>query len=197
MGDRIIGLNDEEIIIGAEIPPIKVMTMEGRYGILDQLEHNTRYIGLIQKLSSSREDDDGANSDLDKTAGRQNIGVMRQLALLGFNPRLDDFLQGVDSQDAIRNLLRFSLFYSILSSHFLPPPSSFLLPSNLKFRRDKILLILEMSSPDGTPSPEATNPAIPPTPEYSRAIMSNKSSLVARNREISSIPAERRRSNSA
>jgi hypothetical protein len=97
MGDRIIGLNDEEIIIGAEIPLIKVMTMEGRYGILDQLEHNTRYIGLIQKLSSSREDDDGANSDLDKTADRQNIGVMRQLALLGFNPRLDDFLQGVDS----------------------------------------------------------------------------------------------------
>ncbi|OKO90882.1 hypothetical protein PENSUB_13183 [Penicillium subrubescens] len=100
MGDQIIGLDRKEIVIGAEIPPIKVMTVEVRYGLMNQLEHNARYRALIQALSSSGEVDDGAN-DLDQTAGRQNIDVTRQLALLGFNLLLDDFLRGVDGKDTV------------------------------------------------------------------------------------------------
>lgn len=54
MGDQIVWLDGEEIIISAEIPPIKVMTIEVRYGEYDQALHNARYQGLIQSEKTSR-----------------------------------------------------------------------------------------------------------------------------------------------
>ncbi|KAJ5891285.1 uncharacterized protein N7473_007513 [Penicillium subrubescens] len=129
MGDQIIGLDRKEIVIGAEIPPIKVMTVEVRYGLMNQLEHNARYRALIQALSSSGEVDDGAN-DLDQTAGRQNIDVTRQLALLGFNLLLDDFLRGVDGKDTVSEAIAkligapdygFTAFWSVIYKSRLNP----------------------------------------------------------------------------
>lgn len=104
VGDRIVGLDDEEIIIGAEIPPINVMTIEVRYGEYDQALHNARYQGLIQNLSPSGEDDDGT-IDLDKTARRQNIlgDAQRKFG------RMEDDTELLESPDAAALTIRPTL----------------------------------------------------------------------------------------
>ncbi|OKO93309.1 hypothetical protein PENSUB_12372 [Penicillium subrubescens] len=190
IGDRIVGLDGEEIIIGAEIPPIKVMTVKVRYGLLDQLEHNARYFRLIQALSSSGEEDDGANNDLDKTAGRQNIGVMRQLALLGSTHFWITSYKGSTARILSGTFYDFHSFiqFSLPTSHF--PPS---IQPQVQKRQNPLDFGNVFARWHALP--EGYEPSNPLTPEDSRATMSNKSSLGAINREMPSSPATRRRSN--
>ncbi|KAJ5883559.1 Helicase C-terminal [Penicillium subrubescens] len=190
LGDRIVGLDGEEIIIGAEIPPIKVMTVKVRYGLLDQLEHNARYFRLIQALSSSGEEDDGANNDLDKTAGRQNIGVMRQLALLGSTHFWITSYKGSTARILSGTFYDFHSFiqFSLPTSHF--PPS---IQPQVQKRQNPLDFGNVFARWHALP--EGYEPSNPLTPEDSRATMSNKSSLGAINREMPSSPATRRRSN--
>lgn len=89
---------EKEVVIGAEIPPICVITIEIRYTVFDQALHNARYVELPSYKIG--EDDDAAVNDLEKNTSRLNIGVVRHLSLLGFNPLLIDFLRGVESEDA-------------------------------------------------------------------------------------------------
>lgn len=52
MGDKIDRVDGQKIVIGAEVPPIKVMTIELRYSPIDQDKHDKRYRALVGLLES-------------------------------------------------------------------------------------------------------------------------------------------------
>ena len=85
MADTISGLGDEKILIGAEIPPLRVMTIEVRYSPADQRCHDEVYRFWIKKMLN-------LNTSGKAIHGRQNMAIYRALSLLAFSPRLYDFL---------------------------------------------------------------------------------------------------------
>ena len=99
MGDTIVGFGSEEVVIGKEIPPIRVMTLEVRYAPIEQIKHNQRYKALIQQIAKSEpqaELQDGQDDN-----GRLNMGILRQLSLLGFNLKLDDYLMAAGASESV------------------------------------------------------------------------------------------------
>ncbi|KAJ5461960.1 uncharacterized protein N7458_003512 [Penicillium daleae] len=103
MGDVIEGLDGQDIIIGAEIPPLRVMTVEVRYNARDQEAHDQVYESRVRLLHRSNSDDDDDSAHINRGAdhGRQHMGILRELCLLGFSPRLHDFLRILGSEKTL------------------------------------------------------------------------------------------------
>lgn len=104
MGDVIEGLDGQDIIIGAEIPPLRVMTVEVRYNARDQEAHDQVYESRVRLLHRSNSDDDDDSAHINRGAddhGRQHMGILRELCLLGFSRRLHDFLRILGSEKTL------------------------------------------------------------------------------------------------
>lgn len=85
MADTITGLGNEKILIGAEIPPLRVMTIEVRYSSADQRCHDEVYRFWIKEVLKP-------NTSGEAIHGRQKMAIYRALSLLALSPRLYDFL---------------------------------------------------------------------------------------------------------
>jgi hypothetical protein len=83
MDDRVVDQSGKIVVIGSEIPPIRVMTIELRYFEEDQRLHDVAYWGLIGDLHKSK--DDGIPDEFSPQGGRQNMRILRTLALAAFN----------------------------------------------------------------------------------------------------------------
>jgi hypothetical protein len=84
MDDRVVDQSGKIVVIGSEIPPIRVMTIELRYFEEDQRSHDIAYWGLIGDLHKSK--DDGIPDEFSPQGGRQSMRILRTLALAAFNP---------------------------------------------------------------------------------------------------------------
>lgn len=121
MGDEIDGPGEEKIIIGGNIPPARIMTVELCYSDTEQKDHDLIYFKVIKGLTSK--DDDSLSSAAQPSErgrvnngkisspgnpsqaqlygrGRVNSGKLRRLCALAFHAKLDTFLnlEGISNQ---------------------------------------------------------------------------------------------------
>lgn len=90
MGDQVVDQSGKLIVIGSDIPPIRVMTIELRYFPEDQKLHDAAYRLHISQLVTGG---DNRWDPFSPKGGRQNMRVLRTLALGAFNPPLLDYLR--------------------------------------------------------------------------------------------------------
>ncbi|KAJ5389662.1 uncharacterized protein N7496_000730 [Penicillium cataractarum] len=102
MGDRVLDQNGRSIVIGADIPPLRVMTIELRYSPVDQKFHNIDYDFYIENLHKSGGDNGAADDS--SPGGRINMGLLRILCLNAFSPLLSKYL---DSGTRAQTLSQF------------------------------------------------------------------------------------------
>jgi hypothetical protein len=105
VGDKIRGLNGEDIVIGAEIPPIRIMTVEVRYSPSDQNIHDEKYSILVRQLDKDTKDRKSSSILGEQNTRTPYMRVMRRLCLLGFNPLLDDFLRVIGSENTLSEMV--------------------------------------------------------------------------------------------
>lgn len=121
MGDEIDGPDGKKIIIGGNIPPARVMTVELCYSDAEQKNHDLVYFKVIKGLTTNNDDitssdaqpnvnrraDNGklsASGNLSQAQlygkGRVNSGKLRRLCALAFHAKLDTFLnlEGISKQ---------------------------------------------------------------------------------------------------
>jgi hypothetical protein len=137
IGDTITRFSREQVIIGKEIPPIRVMILEVRYTRREQDEHNRFYREIIKEISKVNKEQllESEPSLLDEGEGRQNIGVLCYLCLLGFSLFLNNYLLGASAQQTISTEIRkimgvkdygFTAFFELTRSNtaMLRPPDA-------------------------------------------------------------------------
>lgn len=102
MGDRVLDQNGRSIVIGADIPPLRVMTIEVRYSPQDQKFHQRDYEFYIEDLHKSGGDNSAA--DASSPGGRIHMGLLRILCLSAYIPLLSKYL---DSATRAQTLSQF------------------------------------------------------------------------------------------
>ncbi|KAL4982726.1 P-loop containing nucleoside triphosphate hydrolase protein [Aspergillus falconensis] len=78
--------------IGDSIPPLEIQTIDLCYPPYLQKEHDAVYNMLVRKLKTGGGSVRTVDKGGDAKEGNLNMGILRQLALVGFCPRLDDFI---------------------------------------------------------------------------------------------------------
>lgn len=107
IGDKIRGLNSEEIVIITEIPPIRVITVKVRYSPLDQKLYNDRYIVVVRQLDKTTRKRATPTLLGEENRDMLSITIMQELCLLGFNPFLGNFLRVIGGENILSEMASF------------------------------------------------------------------------------------------
>lgn len=111
MGDIVQDGQENTVVIGADIPPIRVMTIELCYSRFSQTFHDRVYTPLVEELrrclpGPEPREQDAADDISPHGHGRIDWGVFRRLVMLGFCPKLDAFFQRARARETMSQEVR-------------------------------------------------------------------------------------------